>query len=85
MGYTCDDQKDTCCYWCAGVHTILWDQWCVLFLIVEFGCIELESFLFGVVLNYFGPTMYAALGLSASKSLLVQGIYGAVGPIANFL
>ena len=37
----------------------------MLFLIVEFGCIELESFLFGVVLNYFGPTMYAALGLSA--------------------
>ncbi|CAL1716887.1 unnamed protein product [Somion occarium] len=36
------------------------------------------------VLNYFGPTMYAPLGLNASQSLLVQGIYGAVGPITNF-
>ncbi|KAI1796985.1 general substrate transporter [Ganoderma leucocontextum] len=36
------------------------------------------------VLNYFGPSMYRALGLSAGKSLLVQGIYGAVGPITNF-
>ncbi|KAJ3476109.1 hypothetical protein NLI96_g11389 [Meripilus lineatus] len=36
------------------------------------------------VLNYFGPTMYVALGLSPSQSLLVQGIYGAVGPITNF-
>ena len=37
------------------------------------------------VINYFGPSMYKALGLSSGKSLLVQGIYGAVGPIANFL
>ena len=37
------------------------------------------------VLNYFGPSMYRALGLSAGQSLLVQGIYGAVGPITNFL
>lgn len=29
--------------------------------------------------------MYQALGLTASQSLLVQGIYGAVGPIANLL
>ncbi|PIL35409.1 MFS general substrate transporter [Ganoderma sinense ZZ0214-1] len=36
------------------------------------------------VLNYFGPSMYRALGLSAGQSLLVQGIYGAVGPITNF-
>jgi len=35
------------------------------------------------VINYFGPTMYKSLGLSASQSLLVQGIYGAVGPITN--
>ncbi|KAI0077861.1 general substrate transporter [Panus rudis PR-1116 ss-1] len=36
------------------------------------------------VINYFGPKMYASLGLNASQSLLVQGIYGAVGPITNF-
>ncbi|KAI0805963.1 general substrate transporter [Irpex lacteus] len=36
------------------------------------------------VINYFGPSMYKALGLSDGQSLLVQGIYGAVGPIANF-
>ncbi|KAH9945007.1 general substrate transporter [Epithele typhae] len=36
------------------------------------------------VINYFGPSMYKALGLSDSQSLLVQGIYGAVGPITNF-
>ncbi|KAG6833374.1 hypothetical protein H0H87_007991 [Tephrocybe sp. NHM501043] len=35
------------------------------------------------VINYFGPTMYASLGVTGSKALLVQGIYGAVGPIAN--
>ena len=37
------------------------------------------------VINYFGPSMYKALGLSPGQSLLVQGIYGAVGPITNFL
>ena len=37
------------------------------------------------VIHYFGPSMYRALGLSAGQSLLVQGIYGAVGPITNFL
>lgn len=37
------------------------------------------------VINYFGPSMYTALGLSHGQSLLVQGIYGAVGPIANFM
>ena len=37
------------------------------------------------VINYFGPSMYRALGLSSGQSLLVQGIYGAVGPITNFL
>ncbi|KAJ3573126.1 hypothetical protein NP233_g2626 [Leucocoprinus birnbaumii] len=36
------------------------------------------------VINYFGPQMYASLGITGSKALLVQGIYGAVGPIANF-
>ncbi|KAF7796468.1 hypothetical protein EIP86_007645 [Pleurotus ostreatoroseus] len=35
------------------------------------------------VINYFGPSMYKALGLSDGQTLLVQGIYGAVGPIAN--
>ena len=38
-----------------------------------------------LVINYFGPEMYKALGLSDGQSLLVQGIYGAVGPITNFL
>ena len=37
------------------------------------------------VINYFGPAMYKALGLSDGQSLLVQGIYGAVGQITNFL
>lgn len=37
------------------------------------------------VISYFGPQMYAALGLPASQVLLVQGISGAVGPITNFL
>lgn len=36
------------------------------------------------VINYFGPEMYQTLGLNKGKVLLVQGIYGAVGPIANF-
>jgi Sugar (and other) transporter len=38
-----------------------------------------------LVINYFGPRIYEGLGLDAGKSLLVQGIYGAVGPITNFL
>lgn len=37
------------------------------------------------VINYFGPEMYKALGLPPGQLLLVQGIYGAVGPITNFL
>ncbi|PFH52909.1 hypothetical protein AMATHDRAFT_138623 [Amanita thiersii Skay4041] len=36
------------------------------------------------VLNYFGPQLYESLGVTGGKALLVQGIYGAVGPIANF-
>lgn len=36
------------------------------------------------VINYFGPEMYKALGLPPNQLLLVQGIYGAIGPIANF-
>ncbi|KAG5636756.1 hypothetical protein H0H81_006946 [Sphagnurus paluster] len=35
------------------------------------------------VINYFGPQMYNSLGVTGSKALLVQGIYGAIGPIAN--
>ncbi|RDB25726.1 High-affinity glucose transporter [Hypsizygus marmoreus] len=35
------------------------------------------------VINYFGPQMYESLGVTGDKALLVQGIYGAVGPIAN--
>jgi hypothetical protein len=29
--------------------------------------------------------MYIALGLASNQVLLVQGIYGAIGPIVNFL
>lgn len=36
------------------------------------------------VINYFGPRMYEGLGITGSRRLLVQGIYGAVGPITNF-
>jgi hypothetical protein len=36
------------------------------------------------VLNYFGPQLYSALGFAHNKLLLIQGIYGAVGPITNF-
>ncbi|KAF9007615.1 general substrate transporter [Cyathus striatus] len=35
------------------------------------------------VINYYGPSMYESLGVTGGKALLVQGIYGAVGPIAN--
>jgi sugar porter (SP) family MFS transporter len=35
------------------------------------------------VINYFGPRIYTSLGVTGGKALLVQGIYGAVGPIAN--
>lgn len=37
------------------------------------------------VINYFGPSMYQSLGLNAGQSLLIQGIYGAVGPITNIM
>jgi len=35
------------------------------------------------VINYYGPRMYESLGIDSGDSLLVQGIYGAIGPIAN--
>ncbi|THU85524.1 sugar transporter [Dendrothele bispora CBS 962.96] len=35
------------------------------------------------IINYFGPQMWHSLGIVGGKELLVQGIYGAVGPIAN--
>ncbi|KAG8213228.1 sugar transporter [Butyriboletus roseoflavus] len=35
------------------------------------------------IINYYGPQMYESLGLTLGQSLLVQGIYGAIGPIAN--
>ncbi|KAF9485224.1 general substrate transporter [Pholiota conissans] len=35
------------------------------------------------VINYYGPAIYNSLGIVGGKALLVQGIYGAVGPIAN--
>lgn len=37
------------------------------------------------VINYYGPQMYESLGISAGDTLLVQGIYGAVGPITNIM
>jgi len=37
------------------------------------------------VIAYFGPKMYAGLGLNTDKSLLVQGIYGTIGPIVNLI
>ncbi len=40
---------------------------------------------FRAVINYFGPRMYESLGITGNDKLLIQGIYGAVGPIANFL
>ncbi|KAF8199532.1 sugar transporter [Pholiota molesta] len=36
------------------------------------------------VINYYGPAIYNSLGIVGGKALLVQGIYGAVGPITNF-
>ncbi|KDR76347.1 hypothetical protein GALMADRAFT_67908, partial [Galerina marginata CBS 339.88] len=35
------------------------------------------------VINYYGPQMYESLGVQGGKALLVQGIYGAIGPVAN--
>ncbi|KIY44039.1 MFS general substrate transporter, partial [Fistulina hepatica ATCC 64428] len=35
-------------------------------------------------INYYGPEIYESLGITGGTKLLVQGIYGAVGPIANF-
>ncbi|KAI0067207.1 general substrate transporter [Artomyces pyxidatus] len=37
------------------------------------------------VINYYGPTMYASLGIDKGRLLLIQGIYGAVGPITNIM
>lgn len=45
----------------------------------------ISGLLWYAVINYFGPSMYQSLGLSAGQSLLIQGIYGAVGPITNFM
>ncbi|KAI3605907.1 mfs sugar [Moniliophthora roreri] len=36
------------------------------------------------IINYFGPRMWKSLGIVGGQELLIQGIYGAVGPIANF-
>ncbi|PPR03247.1 hypothetical protein CVT24_012824 [Panaeolus cyanescens] len=38
-----------------------------------------------IVINYYGPKMYNSLGIVGHKALLVQGIYGAIGPIANLI
>ncbi|KAJ8074284.1 hypothetical protein PM082_012594 [Marasmius tenuissimus] len=35
------------------------------------------------IINYFGPRMWRSLGIQGGQELLIQGIYGAVGPIAN--
>ena len=45
----------------------------------------IELMWFSGVINFFGPSLYSALGLSHSQSLLVQGIHGAVGPVTTFL
>jgi sugar porter (SP) family MFS transporter len=35
------------------------------------------------VINYYGPSIYNSLGIVGGRALLVQGIYGAIGPVAN--
>ncbi|KAG7089023.1 hypothetical protein E1B28_010734 [Marasmius oreades] len=35
------------------------------------------------IINYYGPRMWRSLGIQGGQELLIQGIYGAVGPIAN--
>jgi len=35
------------------------------------------------VIAYYGPQIYTSLGITGTKVLLVQGILGAAGPIAN--
>ncbi|KAI5780973.1 MFS sugar transporter-like protein [Geopyxis carbonaria] len=35
------------------------------------------------VINYYQTSMYAALGITGKKALLVSGIYNVVGPVAN--
>ncbi|KAF5386507.1 hypothetical protein D9757_005857 [Collybiopsis confluens] len=35
------------------------------------------------IISYFGPLMWQSLGLQGGKALLMQGIYGLVGPVAT--
>ncbi|KAI9249416.1 sugar transporter [Phascolomyces articulosus] len=37
------------------------------------------------IANYYGPTIYTALGFDTNTSLLVNAIYSVVGPITNFI
>ncbi|KAI9497222.1 general substrate transporter [Zychaea mexicana] len=37
------------------------------------------------IANYYGPTIYTALGFDTDTSLLVNAIYSVVGPVANFV
>ncbi|KAI9318775.1 general substrate transporter [Dichotomocladium elegans] len=37
------------------------------------------------IANYYGPTIYKALGFTTSTSLLVNALYSAIGPITNFI
>ncbi|KAF9259393.1 sugar transporter, partial [Marasmius fiardii PR-910] len=49
------------------------------------GCgVQIFTQLTGInIINYFGPRMWRSLGIQGGQELLIQGIYGAVGPIAN--
>ncbi|KAJ3755671.1 sugar transporter [Lentinula raphanica] len=37
------------------------------------------------IISYFGPLMWQSLGMTGGKALLMQGIYGVVGPIATLV
>ncbi|KIK56699.1 hypothetical protein GYMLUDRAFT_47000 [Collybiopsis luxurians FD-317 M1] len=37
------------------------------------------------IISYFGPLMWQSLGLQGGKALLMQGIYGLVGPVATLV
>ncbi|KAJ3892127.1 sugar transporter [Lentinula edodes] len=37
------------------------------------------------IISYFGPLMWQSLGMTGGKALLMQGIYGVVGPIATLI
>lgn len=87
MGNACHAEAHTGRGGRTSIWAVLWDQWCVHIIVpICDAMINILLTLMGfLVINYFGPSMYVALGLTHGQSLLVQGIYGAVGPIANFM